>query len=612
VKRLGCWLVILIAVSLPLYAGTQTTGQQIPEETLQTLGELNQLLEGMQDGVSNGEMTPAEFRAELDRAFDAFEAVIGGLPEVHGVPFADVFARLFEVLFALNSLGVMHGEGNTIPNNYLATLDEGLSSKNLLEWTMGGGMATQQLACPNGKALVVVYSGFDCYELKSKIRELIDAGKCVAVTWDEPLGFTPTTPGAAGPVATQVLACLGSTFQTGPTFQLDPKADIADPASGEAYTFGDATAMVRKAAPVTSSHPALKDSALALETSRGTPTVYVDPAQPLQPGQVIHPWYSIDNLCSPVDIEWRYYGPGGTLAYVDKSSLDPMKMAGTNCLSNYASSGWTSLNPAAFGTEGVYNVELWFGGQYSALHTLRMAGSGPLDPIVFDDFYTTDEDTVLNATDRPLTGNDADPNGDPLSVELATPPGHGNVVLNPDGTFEYTPSTDFYGVDWFTYSASDPGGLSSVGEATILVNPANDAPLAQDDVFWFAPGADLKVEAWTISTQSGTWTQVPTLGADGPTLTIPRPGVLANDRDPDNDLLVVSDVTIPDEYAGAVMINGDGSAIVAIDKIAGFVQTPAGTYRPITVSGDYVVSDGHGLFGQGSFTFEFQAPAAQP
>jgi hypothetical protein len=61
-------------------------------------------------------------------------------------------------------------------------------------------------------------------------------------------------------------------------------------------------------------------------------------------------------------------------------------------------------------------------------------------------------------------------------------PLHGNIVLNIDGSFVYTPSGDFVGLDTFTYFAGD-GQLTS-NTATVEINTLDQlAP----SVNWISP-----------------------------------------------------------------------------------------------------------------------------
>ncbi len=66
--------------------------------------------------------------------------------------------------------------------------------------------------------------------------------------------------------------------------------------------------------------------------------------------------------------------------------------------------------------------------------------------------------------------NDSDPDGDPLTAVLVTGPAHGTLTLNADGSFTYTPSANFVGVDSFTYRASDGTLTSNVATVSITVN----------------------------------------------------------------------------------------------------------------------------------------------
>lgn len=56
-----------------------------------------------------------------------------------------------------------------------------------------------------------------------------------------------------------------------------------------------------------------------------------------------------------------------------------------------------------------------------------------------------------------------DPEGDPLTFSVVAQPLHGSLSLNPDGTFAYTPDTDYVGLDSFTFKANDGLLDSNVG-----------------------------------------------------------------------------------------------------------------------------------------------------
>jgi len=62
----------------------------------------------------------------------------------------------------------------------------------------------------------------------------------------------------------------------------------------------------------------------------------------------------------------------------------------------------------------------------------------------------------------------SDPEGETLTYTLMRQPKRGEVTLNEDGTFTYTPKKNKVGIDSFTYTAADPAGNVS-REATVTV-----------------------------------------------------------------------------------------------------------------------------------------------
>lgn len=96
-------------------------------------------------------------------------------------------------------------------------------------------------------------------------------------------------------------------------------------------------------------------------------------------------------------------------------------------------------------------------------------------PVAEDDSVTTNVNTPV---DGDVSTNDTDTASDTLTFAVDTQPTNGNVVLNNDGTFTYTPATDYVGSDSFTYTVTDAGGLSDTGTVNITVS---DVPLVDTD-----------------------------------------------------------------------------------------------------------------------------------
>ena len=157
-------------------------------------------------------------------------------------------------------------------------------------------------------------------------------------------------------------------------------------------------------------------------------------------------------------------------------------------------------------------------------------------PVAADDQYSTNEDTALTVAAPGVRGNDADVDGDPLTASVVSPPTHGTLTLNANGSFTYTPAPDYRGQDGFTYKVNDGTADSNEATVTITVVPVNDPPVAADD-------------AYTTAEDSA--------------LTIAAPGVKGNDTDSDGDAFTVRVIGQPAH--GSVALNGDGS----------FTYTPA-------------------------------------
>jgi len=91
-------------------------------------------------------------------------------------------------------------------------------------------------------------------------------------------------------------------------------------------------------------------------------------------------------------------------------------------------------------------------------------------PVAVNDSETTEEETPVTIT---VLSNDYDIDGDTLTTTSVVNynPRYGEVTLNEDGTFEYTPDPDHPGQDSFAYQISDGnGGLATAtGECWAVV-----------------------------------------------------------------------------------------------------------------------------------------------
>ena len=166
-------------------------------------------------------------------------------------------------------------------------------------------------------------------------------------------------------------------------------------------------------------------------------------------------------------------------------------------------------------------------------------------PVAISPGVTTAEDTPVNGK---ITATDAD--GDPLTYATTTPPAHGTVVVNPDGTYTFTPAKDYNGPDSFVITVSDGNGGNTPITINVTITAVNDAPVAATLV--------------NINTNKNT----PVNGA-----------IVATDTD--GDPLTYTATTPPAH--GKVVVNPDGT----------YTYTPANNYSG-TDTFVITVSDGKG------------------
>ena len=159
-------------------------------------------------------------------------------------------------------------------------------------------------------------------------------------------------------------------------------------------------------------------------------------------------------------------------------------------------------------------------------------------PSPVNDSISVAEGSSASQSAPGVLGNDTDQEGDTLTVTTTpvTPPAHGTLTLNGDGSFTYAHDGSETTSDSFVYQVCDNGtpSLCANGTVNISISPVNDAPTAVDD------------EASVL---------------EGGTLAVPLPGVLGNDTDPDvGDSLKVNPVTptvLP--LHGTVTLNSNGA-----------------------------------------------------
>jgi len=130
------------------------------------------------------------------------------------------------------------------------------------------------------------------------------------------------------------------------------------------------------------------------------------------------------------------------------------------------------------------------------------------------DTYDVEAGSSLNVPAAAgVLANDTDANGDALAAVLAYGPSHGSLSLNADGSFQYTPVSDFIGADQFAYWASDGTDTSvrTVVSLNVKAQGSTLTPIAVDDTFTVDENKPLTISIEDflnndLNTEDGAWT----------------------------------------------------------------------------------------------------------
>jgi hypothetical protein len=89
-------------------------------------------------------------------------------------------------------------------------------------------------------------------------------------------------------------------------------------------------------------------------------------------------------------------------------------------------------------------------------------------PVAADDAVTTEQDAPITIQ---VLANDADLDGDPLTMAALNPGANGTVSNDSQGIVSFIPDPGFSGEGSFTYTVSDGNGGTDVGFVSVQVNP---------------------------------------------------------------------------------------------------------------------------------------------
>ena len=102
-------------------------------------------------------------------------------------------------------------------------------------------------------------------------------------------------------------------------------------------------------------------------------------------------------------------------------------------------------------------------------------------PVANNDSYTATENTPLVVAEPGVLANDTDSSNSPLTPMPGRRARPRHAGLNADGSFTYTPATNYLGTDSFTYEVGDGMAFSGVATVTLTVGNPAKATLIRSD-----------------------------------------------------------------------------------------------------------------------------------
>ncbi len=211
----------------------------------------------------------------------------------------------------------------------------------------------------------------------------------------------------------------------------------------------------------------------------------------------------------------------------------------------------------------------------------------PEPPVANDDINSTEVNTTLNKPAPGVLANDTDGNGDTLTVLEFQINGTtfsagekaiisaGEITLNSNGSYIFSPTFNFIGsLPTIIYKVSDGVLVSS---ANLLI-----------DVFIppKPPKANTDYDTIEINT----------------TLSVPAPGVLANDTDINQDTLNVTEFVVNGNTYSASQTAVLSEGRLTINKDGSYIFVPSPNYIGDVPDVTYTISDGS-FFSQASLLF---------
>jgi hypothetical protein len=265
-------------------------------------------------------------------------------------------------------------------------------------------------------------------------------------------------------------------------------------------------------------------------------------------------------------------------------------------------------------------------------------------PTANGDGFSVVHDQELRIGGGGVLFNDTDNDDDDLTAALlpGIEPVHGNLVLNADGSFVYTPEAGFVGQDSFAYVASD--GLTTTPPVPVMIEVTNTVPTGQADSLGVNAGSpiagiesvllrndeDPDGDAFTLSSiaeeplhgtmtqASGVWTYTPNTGyvgvdsfsyvlsdgvseSDAVAVALNIHSINNSPSPIDDDYGVDKDGTLEVDAAHGLVINDLDSEddVLTVELLTG----PSDGTLSLAANGSFTYTPDTGFTGEDSFTY---------
>ncbi|HET7712503.1 MAG TPA: Ig-like domain-containing protein, partial [Thermoanaerobaculia bacterium] len=253
---------------------------------------------------------------------------------------------------------------------------------------------------------------------------------------------------------------------------------------------------------------------------------------------------------------------GGALS----AALEQNTLHGTLLL--FPDGGFSYVHHGSLAPTDSFRYKATSGGTESAPATVTLTVTPNTPPVATDDSYSVLQRGTLNVPARGILTNDRDADGDPIIPTIDTQPLYGNVSLRADGSFTYVHTGSTAANDSFRYHVFDGVSSSNIATVRITIIP-NNPPVAQNDAF-------------TV--------------AEGGTLSVPAPGLFAND----------SDLDTPQAQWTASVVTGPTNGTLTVGTGGAFTYVHNGS-ETSSDTFSYRISDGTNLSGEATVTITLTA-----